>query len=456
MKHLRFIQVTRSTFIILASAFFFSGNTYALDFMQAYEAALLRDPSFQSATKDFEAGLENDPIGRSAVLPKLTANYSKSANRTTLNGQQLINGVPTGAYNYNSNYPSDYAAIQLTQPVFSLEALARLRQGNAQAGFSRSKFQYLKLDLAYRVLQAYTDLLYSMDHLRFQEAEYVAFEEQAKVSDRQYQKGEAPITDMLQAQSSALTAKAKVVEAKNDIENMKRKLEGIIGQPVRLQDIAMLKRHFPLISIEPKNFELWKDIALKSNIELLAMKDQIEIANQEYKKNIAGHFPVVNLIAAATAQTSNTTVTINQTANQSYAGVQINLPIYGGGEIQARSAQAYFNYQKALADYDVAKERIITELRKQYDQMESGQQKIQALSDAQDSAIRLVEAMRKSVKTGERINLDVLTADKTLFNTRRDLSQAKYQYLIAYLRLYQAGGIFDFPDLQKISGYFVQ
>lgn len=431
-------------------------HTFALDLIRAYELALVRDPAFQSATRDYQAGLENAPIGRAAMMPKLSANYSKSSNQTTLNGQQLINGVPTGQYNYNSNYPSDYAALQITQPLFSLEALARLRQGNAQANFSRSKYQYLRLDLAARVLQAYLDLLYAMDHLRFQESEFMAFEEQAKVSERQFQKGEAPITDMLQAQSTAMTAKAKVVEAKDDIENTKRKLEGIIGQPIRLSDIARLQKNFPFIRVEPASFDQWKEVALRNNVELLAMKDQIEIANQEYKKNIAGHFPVVNLVAAATTQTSNTTVTINQTAQQSYAGVQINLPIYGGGEIQARSAQANFNYQKALADYDVARERIITELRKQYDLMQSGRLKIQALSEAQDSASKLVEAMRKSVRSGERINLDVLAADKTLYTTRRDLSQAKYQYLTAYLKLYQAGGVFDFADFQKIASYFVQ
>ena len=429
-------------------------HAQAFTLMEAYEWALVRDPSFQSATKDYEAGLENDPIGRASLLPKLFANYSKATNRSNITGQQQINGVPVGPYQYNANYPSDSAAIQVTQPIFSLDALARFKQGKAQADFSRSKFRYLTLDVSYRVLQAYTDLLYAIDHERFQEAEYKAFDEQAKLNKRYFEKGEAAQTDFLQSESAALTAKAKVVEAGDDIENAKRKLEGIVGQPINLRQIAKLRSSFPFVPLEPASFESWKDKALVNNVELLAMKDQIEIANQEYKKNIAAHYPVVNLVAAATTATSSTTVTINQKANTTYAGVQINLPIYGGGEIQARSNQAYANYQKAQADYDVAKERVITELRKQYDLMQSGKLKVQALTAAQSSATKLVEAMRRSVKAGERVNLDVLTADKTLYNTNQDLSQAKYQYLIAYLKLYQASGIFDFDDFQKISSYF--
>lgn len=440
--------------VVLALIFVLANNAQALTLMEAYEWALVRDPSFQSATKDYEAGLENEAIGRANVLPKLFANYSKATNRSNITGQQQINGVPVGPYQYNANYPSDSAALQVTQPIFSLDALARFKQGKAQANFSRSKFRYLTLDVSYRVLQAYTDLLYAMDHERFQEAEFKAFDEQAKLNKRSFEKGESAQTDFLQSESAALTAKARVVEAGDEVENTKRKLEGIIGQPVNLRQIAKLSSSFQLVSIDPTSFEGWKDKALENNAELLAMKDQIEIANQEYKKNIAGHYPVVNLVAAATTATSSTTVTINQKANTTYAGVQVNLPLYGGGEIQARSSQAYANYQKALADYDVAKERVITELRKQYDLMRSGKLKIQALTAAQSSATKLVEAMQRSVKAGERVNLDVLTADKTLFNTNQDLSQAKYQYLIAYLKLYQASGIFDFDDFQKISTYF--
>ena len=440
----------------LAATFIFAmtNNAQALTLLEAYEWALVRDPSFQSATKDYEAGMENDPIGRANLLPKLFANYSKAANRSNITGQQQINGVPVGPYQYNANYPSDSAAIQITQPIFSLDALARFNQGKAQADFSRTKYRYLTLDLSYRVLQAYTDLLYAIDHERFQEAEYKAFDEQAKLNKRYFEKGEAAQTDFFQSESAALTAKAKVVEAGDDVENAKRKLEGIIGQPVNLKQIAKLRSGFPFVPLEPASFESWKDKALANNVELLAMKDQIEIANQEYKKNIAAHYPVVNLVAAATTATSSTTVTINQKANTTYAGVQVNLPIYGGGEIQARSNQAYANYQKAQADYDVAKERVITELRKQYDLMQSGKLKVQALTAAQSSATKLVDAMRRSVKVGERVNLDVLTADKTLYNTNQDLSQAKYQYLMAYLKLYQASGIFDFEDFKKISSYF--
>ena len=440
--------------LLCAALLGFMHSASALNLLEAYEFALVRDPSFQSATREYEAGMQNALIGRSALLPKLFANYSKAANSSSITGQQQINGVPVGPYQYNANYPSDSAAIQVTQPIFSLDALARARQGKAQTSFSQSKFLYLTLEVANRVLQAYTDLLFAMDRARYQLAEFEAFSEQAKVSKRLFEKGEAAQTDYLQSESSAQIAKAKVTESNDEIENARIKLEGIIGQPVDLKKIAKLGNTFAYIKNDNVGFNVFQEKALANNAELLAMKDQIEIANQEYKKNIASHFPVVNLVAAASSATSTTTVTINQRANTTYAGVQVSLPIYGGGEIHARSTQAYANYQKALADYDVARVRVLAELRKQFNLYQSSKAKIQALMAAQSASTKLVDSMRRGVKAGERTNLDILTADKTLFNANQDLAQAKYQYLTSFLRLNQTSGTFEFDDLQTIANYF--
>ena len=266
---------------------------------------------------------------------------------------------------------------------------------------------------------------------------------------------EAVQSEHLEAEASYQVAEAKVVDAKDAVENAKRKLDGIIGEPIdKLSGVAKLSGNFNYINLVTSRFEDWKEKALSTNAELKAAANNIEIAKQEYRKNHAGHYPVVNFISALSSQTSNTVTSINQTFNQGYVGVQVNLPLYSGGEINGRSSQAYANFEKVQADYDVTKEKVITELRKQYDAVVSGKQKIVALTAAQDSATQLVKAMRKSVQAGERINVDVLLAEKGLFNTRRDLAQVKYNYLLAYLKLSQLSGTLEVEDFQKVASYF--
>jgi len=429
-----------------------SSSAYALNLQEAYELALSNDPVYRSAVKEYEAGLENQGIGRAALLPKVVANYNKSANQATQWGAQYTGG-PNVSYNWN--YPSDYSALQLTQPLFSLEALARWRQGSAQADFSKSRFLFNAQDLLIRVLQAYTDYLYAIDQWTYQRTERDSFAEQSKVALKMYEKGESSKTDALEAESALYVSEAKLLDAADAIEYNKRKLDSIIGQSISEKDkVAMLTPTFTFLKFTPTLFSDWKEKALDSNLELKAAINQVEIAKQEYKKNDAGHYPVMNMIAAATTQNSNTVTSINQTTNQNYIGVQLTLPLYSGNEVSSRAAQAYANYEKSKADYDVAKDKVLVELRKQYDLVNTGAQKIIALTKAKASATQLVEAMKKSVQAGEKINLDVLVAQKNLYITSRDLAQAKYNYLIAYLKVKQLTGELEVDDFQKIAGYF--
>ncbi|MBT8606648.1 TolC family outer membrane protein [Polynucleobacter paneuropaeus] len=427
-------------------------SVFAINLMQAYELALRNDPTYRSATKDYEAGLENNQIGRSAILPKIGASYNQNTNKATQWGAQYTGGPNVST---NWSYPSNYSYVQLTQPVFSLEAFARWKQGVAQSDLSQAKFLFNTQDLLIRVLQSYVDLLFSIDQLRFQAAEKDAFLEQYKANKTLNQKGEISITDVLESESAYLVSEAKFIDAKDAIENTKRKLESIIGEPIiHTNEVANLFGNFAYIDLDKQAFEYWKDKALDSNAEINAARKNIEIAKQEYRKNHAGHYPVVNLIGAFTTQTSNTATTINQTFNQNYVGLQVNLPLYSGGETNARTNQAFANYEKAQADFEITRDKVITELRKQYDAVHSGKQKIEALTAAQKSGELLSKAMRKSVDSGDRINVDVLLAEKGLFNTRRDLAQVKYNYLVAYLKLRQLGGNLEVDDFEKVASYF--
>jgi protease secretion system outer membrane protein len=65
-----------------------------------------------------------------------------------------------------------------------------------------------------------------------------------------------------------------------------------------------------------------------------------------------------------------------------------------------------------------------------------------------------VEATRKSVAGGERVNLDVLDAEQQPYSARRDLAQARYDYLRAWLKLRYLAGVLDAGDLNALNGYF--
>ena len=444
---------------VIASALAVSAlmsNAFALDLMKAYESALANDPVFRAAVKEAEAGRANLVIGRAGLLPQLSANYYSAINNSRISGAQFgSQGGPTVVT--NRAYPSDNSYFQVTQALFNLQAVAQFRQGTAQANLAQARLAYNTQDLLIRVLQAYTDLLFARDQLAYFVAERNAFQEQMKVNLRRYERGEGTLTDTLETKAAFEMADARVIEARDAVELNRRKLEAITG--VQLQSSAevrpMMKR-FQITPLNPRAFELWRETALASNPEILASQHNEEVARQDFQKNIAGNYPTVSAIATWGQQNSYYVSTINQNATTSTAGIQATWPLFNGGQTTGLISQSRANFEKAQAQGDEAKSRVTTELRKQYDAVISSEQKVSALTRAVESSTELTKAMRLSIKGGERINMDALLADRGLANAQRDLAQAKYNYLLSYLRLKQQAGNLSSEDLQHVATYFEQ
>jgi protease secretion system outer membrane protein len=51
--------------------------------------------------------------------------------------------------------------------------------------------------------------------------------------------------------------------------------------------------------------------------------------------------------------------------------------------------------------------------------------------------------------------LNLLDAQQQLHTARRDLTQARYDYLLAYLRLQLAAGSLVLEDLRNVASYFI-
>ena len=424
----------------------------ALDLMRAYEGALGNDPTFRGAVKENEAAQANQTIGRSNLLPQISGNASQMANASAVNGPVYLHGPSVTT---TQAYPSNGASIQITQPLFNLTALAQMRQGNAQAAQGEAKFVYSAQDLLVRVMQAYSDALYAQDNLTYLIAQRDAYKEQLSVNERMLEKGEGIVTDVLETKASYEMGVAQVIEAQDQVNDARRKLEAITGvQITTVNPIRKLRSGFKPLILKENRFDDWRGLAIENNPELRASTQAVEVARQNYEQQQAAHAPIVSAVASWGSSLSQSVPMIGQRAVTSSAGVQLTIPFYSGGGVVGRAVQAYASYEKAQADRDAVIDKITIELHKQFDLMRSSVQRIEALNRSVISGTELTKAMRKSVQGGQRINLDVLVADKSLATSRRDLAQVNYNHLIAFLKLKQQAGTLQIDDLETVARCF--
>lgn len=423
------------------------GSASAINLQQAYKEALKHDPAYRMNFYESEAGKESRVIGRSALLPRINGSYSYTRNRTDLT--QVIGNREVVSH---PDYTGRSGVIQLRQPLFSWDAYARYRQGIAQAGESAARFEHSKDAVALRVVGAYVDVLYANDQLNLVRAQREAFREHMQVNNRLFEKGEGTKTDMLETQARLDLAEAQVLEAEDALMAARNTLEGVIGMQV--DRLEPLSADFKVDTAGAASFEEWSKIALENNPDLQAARLAIEVAQQEVNKARAAHTPSIDLVASYSKNDSESLTTRGQDTLNRAVGVQLNVPLYSGGQVSAVARQAVAGRERAKADLDRRISLVMVELRKAHSIVLSSVSRVDALIKAVNSGTLLKTATEQSIKGGVRINLDLLNAEQQLAASQRDLAQARYSYLLGLLRLRAAAGTLTDEDVYKVAKYF--
>ncbi|MEO5765289.1 MAG: TolC family protein, partial [Casimicrobiaceae bacterium] len=76
---------------------------------------------------------------------------------------------------------------------------------------------------------------------------------------------------------------------------------------------------------------------------------------------------------------------------------------------------------------------------------------VKAFEQAVVSAQVAYDSNRVGQEVGVRTNLDVLNTQQNVYQTRRDLAQAYFNYLIGVLRLKSAVGTLSEQDVEEIN-----
>jgi protease secretion system outer membrane protein len=303
-----------------------------------------------------------------------------------------------------------------------------------------------------RLMMAYADAKYAQDQLMLYLAQRDAFAEQRRVNDRLFQKGEGTRTDMLETQAKLDVAEAQVIEATDNVTLSLHALAVMTGSAVVQLD--GLGPDFKLQPLAQPGIEQWTTIASENNAELAAARFAEQIAEHEISKSRAGHAPRLDLNLSISHNRSETLSTYKQDSTVRSIGIQLVVPLYAGGYVSALTTQALANRDKARADRDATTNKVMLELRKQISPAQNSAAKMAALEKAVNSSTQLVQATRESVRGGVRINLDVLNAEQQLVAAKRDLMQARYNYLISFLKLRMAAGTLQTDDLRTVARYF--
>ena len=413
---------------------------------ELYASARAFDASYQSAKLQYDASLARAEQNKAGILP--TAGLAAGASLTSFDNTNPAIG---------RSFSTQNATLTASQPLYRPANWATYEQAFRQADQARAQLDAADQDLVVRCSQAYFDVLAALDNLAFVRAQKAAVAEQLASAKRNFEVGTSTITDTREAQARYDLVLAQEISAENDLRVKKITLDQLVGKAEAQPKGLATPLNLPALT--PLDVNAWVQQSELIHPNIRFAQSVLSIAELEVTKAEAGHKPTLDAVASYNLTRSPGGTTQNPFgSNQSTGniGLQLSLPLFAGFSTQNRIRETLSLRDKAVSDLESARRTVALGTRTAYFGVLSGQGQVKALEAAELSSQSALDANKLGYQVGVRINIDVLNSQSQLFQTKRDLAQARYNVLLGGLRLRQANGTLSPQDLQLIDNLLVK
>ena len=421
---------------------------HAADLQQTLQLALENDPQYAAARANAAAGREKMPQALAAILP--TVNLTAGTNWNNSDYTRRVENAATSNLKYNSNN----WAVTLTQPLFRWQAWVAYDEAKLLVAQSETQLQQARQDLILRTTQAYFDVLYAQSNLAALKAQKAAIVQQLEQAKKNFEVGNATITDTHEAQARYDLADAQEIAAESDLEVKRRTLQAIIGKEAG--ELADLRAGAAIEPPQPAQMDKWVDAAEKDNLNVQIQQASADVAAKEVSRIRASHLPTLDLVASRSRNSASGamamgTISPGYDNDVSAVGLQLNIPLFQGGAVVSQQRAAEASRDAAAAGLENARRGAALGARQAYLGVVNGVAQVKALEAAQRSSQSSLESNKLGYEVGVRINIDVLNAEQQLTTTRTSLARARFDTLLAQLKLKAAVGTLDDEDVSRIN-----
>ena len=415
-----------------------------LKLMDVYQQALAHDATLASALSTNRAAQEIIEQGKALYRP--TVNFNAETNALKSSFHYLSTSSTDRSQFENYRY-----GVDARQPIFRQQNLIQIDQATTQVSIADKQLNVAQQALMLRTTQAYFDVLMAQDRIDLIVAQKTAIAGQLAQAQANFDLGSATITDANEAQARYDLAVAQEIAALNEFEIAKHAVQAITGQlPQRLANVKLqLKANEMSLSMAT-----WQELAMLNNLNIQIQQDTAKLAEQEIARNQAGHLPTLDAVASYTNSYANGTISRFGAGNELQVGsigLQLQIPLYEGGAVSSRVRQAQLNKQRAQDDLTAVRRQTELDTQRAYLNLSSSIAQLKALDQAVISSQSQLDATQLGYQVGVRTSVDVLNAQQQFFSAKRDVAQARYNYLINIIRLKAAAGVVAAADLVDIN-----
>ncbi|MEZ8781402.1 outer membrane channel protein TolC [Vibrio splendidus] len=412
-----------------------SSSAFADTLAEVYDQAKQNDPQLLRSAAQRDAAFEAVTSSRSDLLPQIDLRANYDINRGDLSDKN----------NDNNQWG---AGIYFSQELYQRSSWITLDTAEKTARQSDSAYAAEQQALILRVATAYFEVLRAQDNLEFVRAEKAAVARQLEQTKQRFEVGLSAITDVHDAQAQYDGVLADEVLAENTLINNYEGLREITGQ--EHSNLSILDTDRFSASKSSESAAALVEQAEQKNLSLLASRISQDVAKDNIILASSGHLPSLTLDGSySLADQSNSSNDYDQ--DNLNLGLNLVVPLYTGGNTTSLTKQAEYNYVAASEDLEATYRSVVKDVRAFNNNITASIGALRAYEQSVVSAQSALEATEAGFDVGTRTIVDVLDSTRRLYDANKNLSDARYNYILSVLQLRQAVGTLSEQDIVDVN-----
>jgi HAE1 family hydrophobic/amphiphilic exporter-1 len=406
---------------------------------RALEIAATRNEDLKVANERLRESQANVAQARAAFLPSLDLNFLY----TPTQASPLLK-IPAGIFGPNEQtfranlIRENVVRFDMSQPLYTGGRLAHAygAEAAAQEG-SRLELERARHNLTLRVYETFYAALMADQGVQTSDEGVRIAERHLELAQVRYQAGSAARLDVLRAEVELANARARLIRARSNAEVSYQALRTVLSLPQNEQ--LQLSGTLDEVPAIPPAAQLREAVNARPDIRAIGQQREaaerlVSLANAELKPTVA---------FSGNLQFQEDGVDgLFDGSNRSYQfGLAVRVPLFTAPTVAARKAAASARVMQAEHRSNAALDTARLELASASTELDAAREIVATQQKALELARESLGIAEVSYENGVITSTELNDARLSLLETEWELTQAKYNQIVAAARTRYAAGL---------------
>lgn len=332
--------------------------------------------------------------------------------------------------------------IKLTQS-FTLNGkeLIALDVTNRSIEQKKLSLDSIRAEYLLQISQAFFQILSAHRNVEIAQSDLKRLEKHKNAVQEKVNVGSLTKTALYRAQAEFSRSMTQLVRAKN----------GVLQAKAAMRNLIVLDDHFSLTDQKIPEIDTFncsldeiKSRAISNRTEIKEALKSIDIAQKTVKYEKSNYWPKFS-IEGAYSDTRVKYGPVNASDDNFYITGELSFTLFDGGLRNGTVAQALANERKAREALAVLERGILFETEQAFLQFQTAKSVLSTLQDELKAAEENFNAVTMQFQYGMADSVDMMDANTLLVAAQRNISDARYDYILSVLSIiYTQGDLLTF------------